>query len=47
MIKFFAGVVLGIAVATVGLQGLVNIVGAGVTVVQNLAADAAQAAEKQ
>jgi hypothetical protein len=47
MMKFFAGVVLGIAVATVGLQGLVNIAGAGIAVVQGLAADAAQAAEKR
>jgi hypothetical protein len=42
MFNFVIGIVLGIAVATIGVQGVANIAQSGVSKVQNVARDVAQ-----
>jgi type III secretory pathway component EscR len=47
MTNFIIGVVVGIVLATVGVQGVTNIAVGGVAMVQSLASAAAQAAPAQ
>jgi hypothetical protein len=42
MFNFAIGIVLGIVIATIGVQGVANIAQSGVAKVQNVARDAAQ-----
>ena len=42
MFNFVIGIVLGIVIATIGVQGVANIAQSGVAKVQNVARDAAQ-----